>query len=80
MGQGHLDPLKEAKASRVNINAFLSTYEEEYMRTTGGRWEAAMQQRKNENEMIKSQGLNEELVKDQNVFETDEEQEEGRDT
>lgn len=80
MGQGHLDPLKEAKASRVNINSFLSTYEEEYMRTTGGRWEAAMQQRKNENELIKSQGLNEELVKDQNVFETDEEQEEGRDT
>lgn len=51
-GQGALDPLREAKASVISLNAFLTTHEQEYVAKHGGRWDTAMMQRAREEKQL----------------------------
>lgn len=45
-GQGQIDPLKEAKASVIKLQNNLSNYSAEYTADKGGRYDAAMKQKK----------------------------------
>lgn len=70
--QGQLDPLKEAKASKIRIDEGLSTRERETVEQTGGDFEANHHQRVREEQMRREGGLtNYESVK---VLEYGEEQ------
>jgi lambda family phage portal protein len=42
-GQGHVEPVKEATAAVMKIDAGLSTHEQEYALDKGGRWEPQAQ-------------------------------------
>lgn len=68
-GQGSLNPLDEAKADILEINANLSTREEKYIKKHGGRWDSAMRRRAGEDRLLEMLGIRnepdpEELVGD----------------
>lgn len=57
IGQGSLDPLREAKASVINLNSYLANREEEYAQKTGGRWDSSVERRAREQETLLNLGL-----------------------
>lgn len=56
-GQGSLDPLREAKASVIRLNANLTNREEEYAEAHGGRWDASIDKYAREEEYLADLGL-----------------------
>lgn len=56
-GQGSLDPLREAKASVIRLNAKLTNREEEYAEAHGGRWDASIDKYAREEEYLADLGL-----------------------
>jgi len=56
-GRGSLDPLREAKASVIELNSFLTTHEQEFVSKHGGRWDAAIDKRARELLLIERAGL-----------------------
>lgn len=57
-GQGLLDPLKEAKASRMLIEDTLTTREDEYNRIQGqGNWDSVVDRKARENAKLAEKGL-----------------------
>jgi lambda family phage portal protein len=57
-GQGLLDPLKEAKASRMLIEDTLTTREDEYNRIHGqGNWDSVVDRKARENTKLADKGL-----------------------
>lgn len=55
-GRGWVDPVKEAQAAQIRIEAGLSTLEDECAELTGGDWEEKMEQRATE--LAKARELN----------------------
>lgn len=77
VGQGSLDPLKDARATEINMANFTTTHEDEYQQRTGGRWENAMGRRLREESLLESYGLKTEpkpIEPQQNDTEEDDEQ------
>ena len=62
-GQGFLNPLQEAKAAAVAINANIGTREEAYALSTGNRWESAMTRKASEQRLMDKLGLVDEVSK-----------------
>ncbi len=56
-GRGSLDPLREAKASVIELNSYLTTREQEFVSSKGGRWDAAMDIRAREQRVLERLGL-----------------------
>jgi len=79
-GQGSLDPLKEAKASVIKLNAKLSTREEERAQSQGGRWDAAMDKLVRENDYLASIGIDDKPSPGELVGPDGQEDEEDNDT
>jgi capsid protein len=75
IGQGSLNPLQEAKAAQVNLANLTTTYEQEYMESKGGRWDAAMQKRARENRLLQSLGIQQSTVSEKGTVKTAEEEE-----
>lgn len=56
-GRGTLDPLREAKASVIELNSFITTHEQEFVSKHGGRWDEAISKREREKLLIERAGL-----------------------
>ena len=57
MGQGQIDPIKETKAALMRIKGNLSTYEDEYLITSGGDWEKSVIRLSRQNRKLEGLGL-----------------------
>lgn len=77
-GQGAIDPLKEARATQLDLENLTTTYEEAYLERTGGRWDAAMNKRARENRLLKALGIV--VEKKEEPAPTEEEGETGNET
>jgi lambda family phage portal protein len=55
--QGQLDPLKEAKASMLLVNAGIKTHEQVTREMGGGDWQENVEQLKRENELLADAGV-----------------------
>ena len=58
-GSGYIDPLKEARASQIEIRGGQSTRSKEYAAKTGERWQPMVEQAAREKEKIEELGLDE---------------------
>jgi lambda family phage portal protein len=61
VGQGSLDPFREARASALRLSNKTTTREIEYMEQQGGRWDTAVRNLAREEALIEELGLNEDI-------------------